>query len=95
MRDALSAPVEYDEQRHGYYYSKAYDFLPTATVTEAEMVALLVADNAIAQYRGREGNEGGKEMGDSRRNMGNSVLHWLDRIGDGGLPGAAPQALTG
>jgi hypothetical protein len=52
MRDALEAPVEYDELRHGYYYSKAYDFMPTAAATEAEMFALLVADKAIAQYRG-------------------------------------------
>jgi proteasome accessory factor B len=52
MRDLLEAPVEYDELRHGYYYSRQYDFLPVAAVTEAEMFALLVADKAIAQYRG-------------------------------------------
>jgi predicted DNA-binding transcriptional regulator YafY len=52
MRDALEAPVEYDELKHGYCYNKPYDFLPVAAVTEAEMFALLVADKAIAQYRG-------------------------------------------
>lgn len=52
MRDALQAPIEYDRQRHGYYYARPYDFLSSAQATEAEMFALLVADKAIAQYHG-------------------------------------------
>lgn len=52
MRDRLHAPIEYDELRHGYYYREKFDFLPVASMTEKEMFALLVADKAIAQYRG-------------------------------------------
>lgn len=52
MRDSLQAPIEYDELKHGYYYRRDFDFLPVATMTEKEMFALLVADRAIAQYRG-------------------------------------------
>ena len=52
MRDRLQAPIEYDELKHGYYYRQDFDFLPVAAMSEAEMFALLVADKAIAQYRG-------------------------------------------
>ena len=52
MRDRHAAPIEYDELKHGYYYRSEFDFLPVAAMTEAEMFALLVADKAIAQYRG-------------------------------------------
>ena len=52
MRDRHGAPIEYDELKHGYYYRQVFDFLPVAAMSEAEMFALLVADKAIAQYRG-------------------------------------------
>lgn len=52
MRDSLQAPIEYDELKHGYFYRKEYDFLPVTAMSEAEMFSLLVADKAIAQYRG-------------------------------------------
>jgi proteasome accessory factor B len=52
MRDSLQAPIEYDDLKHGYFYAKEFDFMPMASVSEAEMFALLVADKAIAQYRG-------------------------------------------
>src|SRR5262249_1009043 len=52
MRNGVWAPMGYDDVRHGYFYSKPYDFLPVTAVTEAEMFALLIADKAIAQYRG-------------------------------------------
>ena len=41
MRDRHGAPIEYDELRHGYYYTVDFDFLPVAAMTEAEMFALL------------------------------------------------------
>ena len=52
MRERYGAPAEYDQLRHGYYYAKKFEFLPVAAMSEAEMFALLVADKAIAQYRG-------------------------------------------
>jgi predicted DNA-binding transcriptional regulator YafY len=52
MRDRLGLPIEYDGCRHGYHYSQPVDRFPLATVSEAEMFALLVADKAIAQYQG-------------------------------------------
>jgi predicted DNA-binding transcriptional regulator YafY len=52
MKERLNLPIEYDEKRWGYYYSKPTDRLPGAPMAEAEMFALLVAHKAIAQYRG-------------------------------------------
>lgn len=52
MRESLRAPIEYDELKHGYYYKEHFDFMPTAAMSEVEMFSLLVADKAIAQYRG-------------------------------------------
>jgi proteasome accessory factor B len=52
MRDIHGAPIGYDELKHGYYYKKEFEFLPVTAISEKEMFALLVADKAIAQYRG-------------------------------------------
>ncbi len=52
MRDRLDLPVEYDPVRYGYFYTEEVSGFPTFTVTEGEMVALLVAEKALQQYRG-------------------------------------------
>jgi len=52
LRDRYGAPIAYEEQRHGYYYTADFQFFPVAAMSEAEMFALLVADKAIAQYHG-------------------------------------------
>ena len=52
MRDRYGLPISYDEKRYGYYYTEHVDHFPVAAMSEAEMFALLVADKAIAQYRG-------------------------------------------
>jgi proteasome accessory factor B len=52
MRDRLGLPIEFDVVRNGYRYTKPVDQLPLATITEGELVALLVAQKAIAQYQG-------------------------------------------
>jgi len=52
MRDQLVLPIEYDAVRHGYYYSQSVSQFPMITVSEGELVALLVAQKAVEQYRG-------------------------------------------
>lgn len=45
------APLEYDSERHGYYYTdKTYD-LPAIRISEGDLFALAVAEKALAQYR--------------------------------------------
>lgn len=52
MRDRLELPVDYDRMRHGYYYTEEVTNFPTVQVSEGEVVALLVAQKAMEQYRG-------------------------------------------
>src|SRR5690348_2293689 len=52
MRDRLGIPIEYDDERHGYYYGKDVSAFPAFQVTEGELFALLVAEKALQQYRG-------------------------------------------
>ncbi|HPA20168.1 MAG TPA: WYL domain-containing protein [Verrucomicrobiae bacterium] len=52
MRDQMDLPIEYDAERHGFYYSREVAAFPTVQVTEGELVALAVAQRALEQYRG-------------------------------------------
>lgn len=52
MRDRWSLPIAYDEAGHFYHYTEPVDQLPTVTISEGELVALLVAQKAVEQYRG-------------------------------------------
>jgi predicted DNA-binding transcriptional regulator YafY len=52
MRDQLVLPIEYDRVRHGFAYSQPVGQFPLITVSEGELVALLVAQKAVEQYRG-------------------------------------------
>jgi proteasome accessory factor B len=52
MRDRWELPIEYHEQKFGFYFSKPVDRFPGVTVTEKELFALCVASKAIEQYQG-------------------------------------------
>ena len=52
MRDRLNLPLEYDPQRHGYFYTEEVSAFPTMQITEGELFALVVAEKALQQYRG-------------------------------------------
>lgn len=52
MRDRLNLPVEYDARRNGYFYNGEVSAFPTMQITEGEIVALVVAEKALQQYRG-------------------------------------------
>jgi predicted DNA-binding transcriptional regulator YafY len=52
MRDRLDLPVEYDGARFGYHYTGEVNAFPTLHITEGELVALVVAEKALQQYRG-------------------------------------------
>ncbi|MEM9443820.1 MAG: WYL domain-containing protein [Verrucomicrobiota bacterium] len=52
MRDQLCLPIEYNQKKFGYYYTEAVTSFPTVQVSEGELVALYVAQKAMAQYRG-------------------------------------------
>jgi predicted DNA-binding transcriptional regulator YafY len=52
MRDQLMLPIEYHTREHGFFYSRPVGQFPLITVSEGEVVALLVAQKAAEQYRG-------------------------------------------
>ncbi len=52
MRDQLGLPLAYDRARHGYFYTEAVASFPTVQVSHGELVALLIAQKAVEQYRG-------------------------------------------
>ena len=52
MRDRMELPVEYDGSRFGYRYTEAVSTFPSLQITEGELVALLIAEKALEQYRG-------------------------------------------
>ncbi len=51
MRLELDAPITYEAARRGYRYETEYA-LPAASLSERDLFALLVAENAVAQYVG-------------------------------------------
>jgi proteasome accessory factor B len=52
MRDQMLLPIDYDQMRHGFRYTKPVGQFPMLTVSAGELVALLVAQKAVEQYRG-------------------------------------------
>ncbi|MBM4025712.1 MAG: WYL domain-containing protein [Planctomycetes bacterium] len=52
IREQLGAPIEFDRERNGYYYTDETWFLPSVALTEGELFSLLIARQAIEQYRG-------------------------------------------
>jgi len=52
MKYRLNLPIEFDRQHNGYHYTEAVSNFPTVQVTEGELLALLVAEKSLAQYKG-------------------------------------------
>lgn len=52
MRDQMLLPIDYDSSRHGFCYTKPVTSFPAVQITHGEVVALLVAQKAVEQYRG-------------------------------------------
>jgi predicted DNA-binding transcriptional regulator YafY len=52
MRDRLQLPIEFDPELQAYRYTEPVTNFPTIQVSEGELMALLVAQRALEQYRG-------------------------------------------
>jgi predicted DNA-binding transcriptional regulator YafY len=52
MRDRLKLPLAWDARRNGYHYTEEVNAFPTIQITEGEVIALVVAEKALQQYRG-------------------------------------------
>ncbi len=52
MREELDLPLEYDETRHGYHYTRAVADFPFLKTSSEDLVALILARNALAPMKG-------------------------------------------
>ncbi len=52
MQNRENIPIEYDPFRRGYWLTEKIKDFPLLQITEGEIVALFVAQRALAQYRG-------------------------------------------
>jgi predicted DNA-binding transcriptional regulator YafY len=52
MRERLQLPIEWDFYKKGFYYTEPVNAFPTLHITEGELVALVIAEKALEQYRG-------------------------------------------
>jgi predicted DNA-binding transcriptional regulator YafY len=52
LRDMLGAPIEYDRDRKGFYYTNQNWFLPSLSMSEGDLLAVLIGARALEAYRG-------------------------------------------
>lgn len=52
LRDRLSAPIEFDTEKNGYYYTEESYYLPAIPLTEGELFYFLIARRIIDSYHG-------------------------------------------
>jgi predicted DNA-binding transcriptional regulator YafY len=52
MRDRMELPIEYDGSKFGFFYYEDVQAFPTMQITEGELIAVLIAEKAMEQYRG-------------------------------------------
>ena len=52
LRDSLCAPLKYDKQKEGYYYTEATWDLSAIIFSEQELLSLFIAKNALFHYTG-------------------------------------------
>lgn len=52
MQNRLNLPMEFDQQKNGWYFTRPVPFFPSLPLTEKETVGLFMAQKSIEQYKG-------------------------------------------
>ncbi len=52
MRDQMGAPIEYDAEKRGFFYTESTFMFPSIPFTEGELIAVFLAEKVLAQYKG-------------------------------------------
>lgn len=52
MRDRMQLPLDYHSGKHGYFYTREVQSLPTIDISEGELLALSIAQKAMDHYKG-------------------------------------------
>jgi predicted DNA-binding transcriptional regulator YafY len=73
LRDMLDAPIEYDAQHRGYYYSDKRFRLPSAFSRAEDMLALGMAKSLLSLYRNTP-------LFNAARNLLDSITAPLDKV---------------
>jgi proteasome accessory factor B len=51
LKYQCDAPIEYDQKRHGYYYTEDSYQLPAISISESDLFAIYIARKALQQHR--------------------------------------------
>jgi len=51
LRDIYQAPIEYDWEKRGYYYTEPNFFIKSVMLTEGELFSIALFDRLLEQYR--------------------------------------------
>lgn len=51
LKYELNAPIEYDSVRHGYYYTEPNFSMPAMNISESDLFAVCIAENALRPFR--------------------------------------------
>ena len=51
LKHQCDAPIEYDPQRHGFYYTEETYQMPAINISESDLFAICVARKALEQHR--------------------------------------------
>ena len=51
MKDMYNAPIEYDYQKNGYYYTESSFYIKSVTLSEGELFSVALFDQLLEQYR--------------------------------------------
>ena len=52
LKNQRDAPIAYDPGRRGYYYTEQLYALPAMSLSESDLFAICIAEQALLQYRG-------------------------------------------
>jgi predicted DNA-binding transcriptional regulator YafY len=52
MRDRLNLPIEYNDTKQGYEFTRPVESFPMVELSESELVSVFVAQKALTQYKG-------------------------------------------
>lgn len=52
LKNQRDAPIAYDSLRRGYYYTEQHYALPAMSLSESDLFAICIAEQALMQYRG-------------------------------------------
>ena len=51
MRDMYNAPIEFDAQKNGYYYTESSFYIKSVPISEGELFSVALFDQLLEQYR--------------------------------------------